>query len=109
MSAFARFCSLRHLDLNLLSAHQIPAGHAETGGCHLLDGGTAVLAAPCGVQTFIALPAFTGVGFSVKMIHGNGKGLMGFLRDGAIGHGAGLEPLYDLVYALHFLNGHRLL
>ena len=42
MSALAGFCSLCHLDLDLLCTHQIAAGDAKTSAGYLLDGGTTV-------------------------------------------------------------------
>ena len=42
MAALAGLCSLRHFNLDFLSAHQILAGHAEPAAGHLLDGGAAV-------------------------------------------------------------------
>ena len=105
VSAFAGFRSLCHLDLDFLSAYQIPAGNAEAGACHLFDGRTAVIGCACGVQSFFTFTAFTGVGFAVEHVHGKGKGLMGFLRNGTIGHGACLKPFYNAVHALNFLNG----
>ena len=42
MSALAGFCSLCHLDLDLLCTHQIAAGDAKTSAGYLLNGGTTV-------------------------------------------------------------------
>ena len=42
MAALSGLCSLRHLNLDFLGAHQIFAGHAEPSAGHLLDGGAAV-------------------------------------------------------------------
>ena len=44
MAALARLCALGHLDLDLVRTDQVTAGHAETAGSHLFDGGTAVRA-----------------------------------------------------------------
>ena len=42
MSALAGFCSLCHLDLDLLCTDQVTAGDAKTSAGYLLDGGTTV-------------------------------------------------------------------
>ena len=84
MTALARLRPLCHLNLDFLRAYQITAGDAETCGRHLFDGGTPVAAAAGGIQTFIALAALARIGFSMKMVHGDGQRLMGFLGDGTV-------------------------
>ena len=42
------------------------------------------------------------------MVHGDGHGLMGFLGNGTVGHGTGLESGHDGLYRLYFLDGHAL-
>ena len=79
MSAFPRFCTLCHLDLDLFCAYQIAAGNTETSGCHLFDGRTSVIVTSCGIQSVITLSTFTGVGFAMQMIHRDRQCLMGFL------------------------------
>ena len=37
LTAFARFCTLRHLDLNFFGVDQVFAGDAKTAGGNLLD------------------------------------------------------------------------
>ena len=108
MAAFTGLCPLRHLDLNFLCTDQVTAGHAETPGSHLLDSGTLIFAAPAGSKPLFLLTAFTGIGFSVQMIHRHRQCFMGLLRDGTVGHGACLEPCDDLFHALHLGKRHRL-
>ena len=72
MSALTRLCPLGHLDLNLTGAYQIPGCNAEAPRSYLLDGRTAVC-----VKSFDILSAFTGVGLSVKPVHGDRQSLMG--------------------------------
>ena len=61
MATLAGLCTLGHLDLDLVGTDEITAGHAETAGSHLFDGGTAVVLGSLGIQTVIALAALTGV------------------------------------------------
>ena len=44
----------------------------------------------------------------MEHVHGQGQRFMGFLGNGTVGHGAGLEMTDDAVHALHFLDGDRL-
>ena len=79
MPTLSGFCSLGHLDLDLLCAVQVATRHTETSGSHLLDGGAFILvAAACG-NALLLLAALACVGFPMEMIHGNGKCLMGLL------------------------------
>ena len=55
-------------------------------------------------QTLQALTALTGVGLAAQPVHGNGQSLMGFLGNGAVGHGAGLKPLHDGVHTLNLID-----
>ena len=104
MSSLAGFCTLSHLDLDLPCGYQILAGHAEPAAGHLLDGRAAVILGSCGSKTLIALTTLTGIGLALQMIHGDGQSRMRFLGDGAVGHGTGLEPAYDLVLTLHLFQ-----
>ena len=104
MSALSGFCSLSHLDLDLFCTYQIPAGNAETGAGHLLDSRASVHSSPCRIQTFFTFSTLTGVGFSMKHIHGNSQSLMGFLGNGAVRHSSGLKPFYNVLYTFHFFN-----
>ena len=106
MTTLTGFRSLCHFNLDFLGAYQIAAGNAETPGRHLLDGRAFVKSVRSDGETLDILTAFTGIGFSVKVVHGDGQCLMGFLGDGAVGHGSGLKPAHNLVHALHFFNGH---
>ena len=99
MSSFARFCALRHLNLDLLRAYQIPGGNAESSGSHLFDGRTAIR-----IQSLDILSAFTGVGLSMEPVHGNSQSFMGFFRNGTVGHSAGLKPGNNGVHTFHFFN-----
>ena len=104
VSAFSRLRTLGHLNLNLLGADQIAAGHAETSAGHLLNGRTPVPVTSCGIQTFLAFSALTGVGFAVKHIHSQGQGFVCFLRNGAIGHSPCFKAFHNVIHAFHFLQ-----
>ena len=99
LAALAGLCALCHFDLNLTGGNQILAGHAKTGGCHLLDGAVAL-----GAKTVFGFAAFAGVALAADAVHGNGHALVGFLRKGTIAHGSGLEAVYDGIHAFHFVQ-----
>ena len=63
----------------------------------------------CRCQSFVAFTAFTAVGLAVQMVHGDGKRGMGFLGNGAVGHRAGLETLYNGLFAFYFGKGNACL
>ena len=108
MSALAGFCSLCHLDLNLLCTYQVTAGNTKTSTGYLLDCGTTVQSVRSDGQTIQVLTAFTGIALTVQMIHGDGHGLMSLLGYGTVGHGTGLESGHNGLYRLYFLNRHTL-
>ena len=103
MTALAGLRALGHLDLDLLRAHEIGAGHAEAGGSHLLD-----LRICLRSEALLVLSAFSRVGPSAQTVHSDGHGLVGFLRNGAVAHGAGLEALHDLAHWLHLFQRDRI-
>ena len=108
MSALTGFCSLCHLDLNLLCTYQVTAGNTKTSTGYLLDCGTTVQSVRSDGQTIQVLTAFTGIALAVQMIHGDGHGLMSLLGYGTVGHGTGLESGHNGLYRLYFLNRHTL-
>ena len=61
VAALSGLGSLRHLDLDLLRADQVPAGHAKPSACHLFDRRAAVMVRTCGEDPFITLPALSAV------------------------------------------------
>ena len=108
VAAFAGFCALSHLNLNLDGARQVAAGHAETARRHLLDG-AALAVAVC--QRRLArrvLATLTGVAAPTKAVHGDCQALVRFLGDGAVAHGAGVEALDDLARGFDLVQRHRL-
>ena len=41
----------------------------------------------------------------MKPVHGDGKGFMGLLGYGAVGHRSGLKAFHDLLHTFHFGKG----
>ena len=77
LSPFAGLGPLRNLDLNLVGAHEVFAGHAEPARGHLLDLAPAIVAVgvldvPRGVFAPLA-----GVAPAADPVHGDGQGLVG--------------------------------
>ena len=108
MSTLTGLCALCHLDLNFLCAYQILTGYSESSGCHLLNCGTLIQSILTNRQTVNALTTFTGIGLSMKGIHGNCQCLMCFLGNGTIGHRTGFKPGYDGIHILDFIDRNRL-
>ena len=105
MAAFSRLCALCHFDLNFLGRSQILGGYAESAGCHLLDGRTFIHGTACGHNTLQVFAAFTAIGFAADAVHGNCHALMGFLRNGTVGHRTCFKPAHNGFYAFHFFYG----
>ena len=108
VAALSRLRALGHLDLDLVGADQIAAGHAKSSAGYLLDGRAAVLLRPFRGQALRRLAALTAVGFSMDGVHGQGQSLVGLLGNGSVGHGACLEPADDRLHRLHLLERHAL-
>ena len=102
MSALAGLCALRHLDLDFDRAVQVRARNAKASGSDLLD--CAVVFRPVAGNVFTAL---AGVGLAADAVHGLGHCLMRFLRDGAVGHRACFEPLYNALDRLDLFDRNR--
>ena len=61
MSPFPGFCALGHLDLNLLCADQITAGHSETAAGNLFDRTAPIPVRAGGHQALVTLPSLAAV------------------------------------------------
>ena len=99
IAALAGLCALCQLDLDLLGADQILAGHAKAGRGHLLDLGIALA-----VVALFGFAALAGVAAAAQTVQGDGNGLMGFTAQGTVAHGCALEPLDDGAYRLHLFQ-----
>ena len=104
----AGLCPLHDFNLKLVGIDQVEAGYAETTAGHLLDGRAATVAVGIRDKAVGVFSAFARVGLAADTVHGNGKGLVGLLRNGTVGHGPGLEALGDFGGGLHFLDGNGL-
>ena len=61
MSALSWFCTLSHLDLDLLCTYQISGSNTKTSTCHLLDRRAFIQSIRSDSQTFNTLTALTGL------------------------------------------------
>ena len=93
---------LRHLDLDLLRAAQVGAGHAEPPGGHLLD-----LAVPDRSESLRQFAALARIGAGTDRVHCDRQGLVRLCGQRAVAHRAGLEALYDLRGGFHFVDRDR--
>ena len=95
LSTLAGLGSLRDLDLQVARVHQIIGGHAEARRGYLLDCAPPQIAVGIGLVACLVLAAFTGIRAATDTVHGDRQSFMRLLADGAEGHRAGGEPLYD--------------
>ena len=102
VAALAGLSPLRHLDLDLLRAAQVGAGHAEAPGGHLLD-----LAVPDRSEALRQLAALARIGAGADGVHRDRQGLVRLGGQRAVAHRAGLEALYDLRGGFHFVDRDR--
>jgi hypothetical protein len=100
VTPFSGLGPLCHLDLDLLRADQVPAGHTETPARHLLDGRAAVIFGSGRQNPLLTLSAFSAVRSSVQSVHRDRKRLVCFFRYGTVRHGSRLEPSYYALCAL---------
>src|SRR6185369_14070717 len=104
----ARFGPLGHFDLDLACIGQVVAGDAEAAGSNLFDGavlGVARFVRPG--ETLRVLATFAGVGLAADPVHGDRQRLVGFLANGAVGHGASFEALHDLFDRFYLFDRDR--
>ena len=105
LSAFSRFGSLGHFNLQVGCIGQIGAGNPEPAGGHLLDGTAAPVAVIIGVISIRIFTAFTAVALAADAIHGNRQGFVGLFADGAIGHGTGFKSSHDGLGRFDLIQG----
>ena len=106
-AAFAGLGALRDLDLDFVGVDEVFAGDAEAAGGDLFDGGALAVAVGHRDEAFGVLAAFAGVRLAADAVHGDGERFVGFLRDRAVGHGAGLEAPGDRLDRFHLLDAAR--
>mmetsp|Transcript_32603 Transcript_32603/g.79532 ORF Transcript_32603/g.79532 Transcript_32603/m.79532 type:complete len:1230 (+) Transcript_32603:1174-4863(+) len=103
LPALAGLGALGHLDLKLDAVGEVVGRDTKPSRCNLLDG-----RAPRGVNEALhALATLASVGLGTKLVHGDGKGLMGLVGDGAERHGPSGEALDNLCNRLNLINGDR--
>ncbi|CAB4616788.1 unannotated protein [freshwater metagenome] len=105
LSTFAWLCTLGHLDLNVISVHQVFTGHTEATRSHLLDCRTLGVTVCHGRETLGVFAAFTGVALCTHSVHCDCQVLMCFCGNRAVTHCTRRETLHDFRNGLHFING----
>ncbi len=104
LTALARLCALRHLDLQLVGIHQVIRRHAEAATGHLLHRRAPRVAIGVRLEALFFFTALAGVGHSAQPVHGDRQRLVRFLADRPIAHCACREALDDLFGWLDFLQ-----
>src|SRR5579862_4214166 len=100
--------ALGDFDLQLLRIREVVARHPEAPAGDLLDRAVARVAVGIEDVTVRILAALAGIGLAPNPVHGDRESLVGFFRDGPVGHGAGLKALHERIDGLDLLKGHRL-
>ncbi len=98
LTAFARFSTLRHFDLQLIGVGKVVAGYAETSGSYLLDGRPFPVAICFFLVACFVFSTFTAIAFAADAVHGNGQRAVCFVRDGSERHRAGSKTLEDFFH-----------
>ena len=104
LSAFTRFCTLRHLDLQLLCIDQIFRRNAETSRSNLLGLAAERHAVHLRVVTDIVFAALTRIASCSKTVHCQGKSLMRLDAERSERHGSCDEVAYDALHRLHLVK-----
>src|SRR5581483_9628678 len=104
LATFAGLSPLGHFDLQFVGVDEVVGGDSEPSGGDLLDGAAAEIAIRIWLEARLVFPALSGVGAASDAVHGNGESFVGFLTDGAEGHGAGGEALDDFFRGLDFVE-----
>ncbi len=92
LAALTGLRALGHLDLDVLGAHEVLAGHPEPTAGDLLDLGLAGVAVRERLEPLRVLAALAGVRLGTQPVHGDRQRLVGLLRDRAVGHRPRGEP-----------------
>src|SRR3954463_15011237 len=105
---FAGLGTLRHLDLEFVSAHQVFTRDTKAARCDLLDGAATAVAVGVGSITPGVFTPFTGVALAPQTVHGDGQSLLGPRADGAVRHRTRGEAFDDRGDRLDLLDAHGL-
>jgi len=102
LSALARLCALRNLNLNFVSVYEVVHRYAETPRCHLLNRAASRRAEASRFFTALAC-----VAFSAYAVHCRCQRLVRLLADRAKRHCACYKPPHDCLYRLNLRKGYR--
>src|SRR5258708_26248612 len=106
LTALAGLRTLRHLDLQLVSIHQVMAGHAKTRRRDLLDRTAAKIAVGIANEAGGILAALAGVALAADPVHRDREIFVRLLTDRSERHRARPEALHDLRGRFDFLERH---
>src|SRR5262245_61455672 len=104
LATFSRLCTLGHLDLQFPRLRQVITGHAKSPRSNLFDGAIARIAIGIRNVTCRIFTPLAGIALPANAVHRDGEGFVRLLAYRAVGHGAGLEAFYDLIYRFHLFN-----
>src|ERR1700747_2084544 len=107
LPALARLGTLRHFDLEFVGVYEVIRGDAETSRRHLLDCAAAEIAVRVGFEAPLVFSALAGIRFAADAVHGDGKGLVGFLADGPERHCASRKAFDDFLRRLDVFQRDR--
>ena len=108
LPALTRLRPLRHLNLEFFRIHQVVARDTEPCRSYLLDVAVLRIAVRQRNESSRVFSTLAGVALGAQAVHRDGQRLMRFLADRAERHGAGREPLDDILRRFHFLDRNRL-
>ena len=107
LAAFAGLGALGDLDLHHVRIDEIFGADAKAARRDLLDRRAHGIAVRQRLVAVRFLAAFAGVRLAADPVHGDGERGVGLARDRAIGHGAGREPLDDVLGRFDLLDRDR--
>ena len=108
LSTFTRFSTLRYLNLNFFSIHQVFSGYTETSGSYLF-GLTAQGNAIVGfMETVGILSSFTRITAGVQLVHGQCHGFMRLFTDRTKRHGPRDETMQNVFHRFYLIDRNRI-
>src|SRR5579875_544053 len=99
--------TLRHLDLDLLRAHQILSRDAKATGSHLLDLAAYLVAIHRLMIPVRVLTALAGIIATTDAVHGCRDGFVRLRAERAERHGGDDETLPNRLHRLYLIQRHR--
>src|ERR1700736_315789 len=107
LAAFARLCSLSHLDFNLFGSCQICGRYSKSALGDLFDGAVWPITIFATMKTLRILAAFARIGFAANTIHGNGETFMRFRAQRPKRHSGGRKTFPNIFNRFHVLDWNR--